>query len=94
MNTVTIQIGNSDDKLSQRVWADYVATCDQVIHNLVHEVHFFATSSNVDPWQNACWVVTVKDDSAAHSLRDELANKRALFDQDSIAWTAGLTLFI
>lgn len=93
MNTITIQIGNSDDKLSQKLWSNFVGEIDSAIRNAADDVHFTGCSFPSAPWQNAAWVFNV-----AHDKRDWLIHRvteiRQEYKQDSVAWTAGETLFV
>ena len=59
--TVVVQIGNSDDKLSQREWSEYVGDIQRVVGRWSEEIHFSGGSSFGAPWQNACWVLEVED---------------------------------
>lgn len=93
MKTVTIQIGNSDDKLSQERWSHYWETVDGDISDFAEETHFSASSHGWAPWQNHCWVICVKE-SNIPSLINRLTEIRKSFDQDSIAITIGDTQFI
>lgn len=92
MTTVTIQIGNSDDKLTQGEWAKYVSEVDAAVR-IGTQVHFFGGSPNWYPWQNACWVI-VGDKSVLTDISMELHDIRKKYSQDSIAWTQGETAFI
>ncbi len=91
MNTVTIQIGNTDDKLTQKEWSDFVLAVDTEIQSLAKEVHFFGGSVNYSPWQNVCWVITIEK---LHFLKDALQAIRMMYKQDSVAMTVGTTEFI
>lgn len=93
MKTVTIQAGNSDDKLTQAQWAGFVAACRDAIERSSAEVHFFGASAGWERWQNAAWVIAA-DEGVAADLRQELKKVRSQYAQDSIAWTEGETDFI
>lgn len=92
MKTVTIQIGNTDNKLTQQEWADFVKEVRQAVAGHA-TVHFMGFSPSDAPWQNAAWVCVVPpihDDV----LKTTLARIAKAFRQDSIAWTEGATEFI
>lgn len=57
MDTITIQIGNSDNKLSQMEWSAFIKDVVEVVESLASVVHFYGTSLGDAPWQNAAWVV-------------------------------------
>lgn len=95
MKTVTIQIGNSDDKLSQGQWADYSQKVANSIGAYAEEIHFSGFSVGDAPWQNAAWVIVIDNEYLQEErLRNELTIFRKEFKQDSIAWTEGETKFI
>ena len=99
VHTVTIQIGNSDDKLPQKVWAHYVRECHELVRRHSHQLHFGGGSSPYAPWQNHCWVMNVQGtkkeckELLAEFVRD-LEKLRKRYDQDSVAITVGNTEFI
>ena len=93
MTTVTIQIGNSDDKLTQAEWARYVIEVERAIKYYCTDVHFFGGSPNWYPWQNVAWV-TNADKHDLTRLATRLAEIRENYGQESIAWTQGETAFI
>lgn len=94
MKTITIQIGNTDDKLSQERWsAFYIATLDACLSH-GDQVHFSGHSEPDARWQNACFVVVTVSEPQYNNLRRKVAQIRWKFDQDSVAWTEGSTVFI
>jgi hypothetical protein len=93
MKTITIQIGNTDDKLTQALWAQFFERCNDLIRTLAHRTHFAGCSVGSAPWQNACWVILIADD-LAQVLQKRLTELREQFHQDSVAWTEGETVFI
>ena len=92
MQTITIQIGNSDDKLTQLEWHNYVTAVTDVVRNHTIQTHFFGGSPNWFPWQNTAWVIQV-DSESIEPLRDALVTIRKRYDQESIAFTIGKTEF-
>ena len=93
MKTITIQIGNSDDKLTQAEWASFVRTMRSSILDSAHTVHFFGAPMNWENWQNAAWVIAIEEDRIP-ILKQEIIKVRQEFKQDSVAWTEGETLFV
>jgi len=91
MKTICVQIGNSDDKLSQSEWSTFVQHVDSAIRRFAVEVYFFGGAANWMPWQNVAWVFSCEDTQA---LKDVLYIERVGFKQDSIAWLEGETQFI
>jgi hypothetical protein len=92
MKTVTIQIGNSDDKLTQTEWAAYVLMMRTNILQHCTAVHFFGAPANWERWQNVAWVVVCEDAKLA-ALKAAVTDARSTFNQDSAAWTEGETQF-
>ena len=93
MKTITIQIGNSDDKLTQMKWAHFYADVNHEITQAKARVHFAGPSPAQAAWQNACWVIEI-DGSEALALKAALIPLREQYQQDSIAWTEGETFFL
>ena len=90
MKTVTIQIGNTDDKLRQAEWAAFVLDLESVVKRCCGQVHFCGFSAGDAPWQNHCVVADCNDLGWLQSVLGDLAAK---YRQDSIAMTAGNTVF-
>lgn len=93
MTTVTIQIGNSDDKLTQKEWCLYVRDVGMAIRTICPDVHFFGGSPNWLEWQNVAWVTNASKEDLTR-LYVRLVDIRKKHGQDSIAWTQGETAFI
>lgn len=93
MKTITIQIGNSDDKLPQARWARFVEDIAVIISYRHCRIHFFACSAGGELWQNAAWVVVCSAEEAA-LLKAAITEMRGAYDQDSVAWTEGETQFV
>lgn len=92
-NSVVIQIGNSDNKLTQSTWAHYIAYMRSTIEGNVFRVHFQGGSDYDVPWQNACWVCEITPDQI-EPLREAVTKCRKQFNQDSAAIIFGETEFI
>lgn len=97
MKTITVQIGNTDNKLSQRQWASFCNAVHRSIvyhtHDIVDAIHFSAPSVGWADWQNAAWVFSCAD-TEIDPLKNSLNAARLDYKQDSIAWTEGRTPFI
>jgi predicted NodU family carbamoyl transferase len=89
--TVTIQIGNTDNKLTQQKWAEFIEDVNTVLTGT--EYMFQGTSAGDKPYQNACWVVVMRD-YEYETTKNLVARVGEEYDQDSIAWTEGKTEFI
>lgn len=93
MITVCVAIGNSDDKLTQREWAEYVADVGHSVRLYAQQVHADWRSDSAARWQNAGWLFEL-DDVEAGALKLVLAREARAYRQDSIAWLEGGTQFI
>lgn len=93
MKTVVIQIGNSDNKLTQNEWSHYAEYMRSAIAANVFRCHFSGGSDWDAPWQNACWVCEV-DDKQSTGLIEAVKKCRQQFKQDSAAVTIGETLLV
>jgi hypothetical protein len=98
MKTITIQIGNTDDKLTQDEWRNYVLDIEAWIGLNLHyfSVHFFGGSVNWSSRRNVAWVMDARDtsDEVMCDIKKTLKALGELHHQDSIAWTEGETEFI
>lgn len=92
MTTVALQIGNSDDKLTQKEWACFVLELRALVES-THQIHFWGASVNYEPWQNLCCICEVEDRILAVFL-DTLTSIRARWKQDSVAVLIGQPQFI
>lgn len=100
MITMTVQIGNSDNKLTQEMWANYHADVNDLLNPEVYAkdaltVHFHGASSSYEKWQNICWVITLEElsDLDDFILRNLTVIRKA-YNQDSIAIHRGVVEFI
>jgi len=59
--TITIQIGNTDGKLTHTAWVNFVAAVNDAIMKRKLPTHFHGFPPATAPWVNACWVVSVPD---------------------------------
>lgn len=92
MTTICLQIGNSDDKLSQKSWRDFLIEVGGVLE-IYSELHFAGFSNPVAPWQNAAYVFNATEEMTAH-LKDRIKKISLKYSQDSIAWLEGEIEFV
>ena len=93
MKTITILIGNSDDKLTQKDWATFSRYIESAVKSMSPSVHFNGRSLPDDRWQNAAWVIEIEDDQAAR-LKEWIREIKAHYKQESVAWIEGTTEMI
>lgn len=84
--TVYVSIGNSDDKLTQREWSQFVLDTAVVLENFAASIHGSWFSGPTQPWQNACWCVEFQTASSLVAARQELGVLADRFRQEAIAW--------
>lgn len=83
MTHVVVSIGNTDNKLTQQEWAEFVEAFRMVIARYQDRVYFFGGPSNWSPWQNvACLVEIAPIDVGDFKL--DLVEVRKKFKQDSV----------
>ncbi len=97
--TISILIGNSDNKLSQADWADYISNVNVLLQG-EGKIHFVGYTGPTSERQSACWVlegsfiVGPQNNLALDRLRLGLSVLAAKYHQDSIAFVVGTTHFI
>lgn len=91
---VYVSIGNSDDKLTQAEWAEFIEETRDLLLSEAKACHGEWYSLPTAPWQNANWVIEVGGSQVVNRLRKRLYAHAVRFRQDSIALTVGLTRFI
>ncbi len=91
---VYVSIGNSDDNLPQRDWAEFVTRVDECLrHYTGNQIHHVGFSKPDSQWQNACWCVEFTEgnwgwslDKRLTAVRSRLVHLAGMFGQESIAW--------
>jgi hypothetical protein len=91
--TLIVQIGNSDNKLTQSEWAHFIARAHNSVSLLAHEIHFKGHSEPDAPWQNVCWVFVPMARWTEEDIAKELSKLAREHNQESIALTIGDTQF-
>ena len=89
----TIQIGNTDNRLSQKEWSEFAMRAREAIQRTVHRVHFSGGADWDAPRQNACWVCEVLPDQLP-GLKAALRRLCVEHRQESIALSVGEPEFI
>lgn len=91
---VVVSIGNTDSKLSQLQWANFVADVESEVQRQCERIHGRWFSTPVGPYQNAAWCFDLYRPGSSIDLKNALSELARRYDQDSIAWLAGTTEFI
>lgn len=90
MKTACIQIGNSDNKLTQQQWSNFCAQTYTVAEEFSSIIHFAGGAASNAPWQNYCIVAEIYP-HLEEPLRTKLSELKEEFSQDSIALLVGTT---
>ena len=78
-----VSVGNTDNKLTQQEWAQFVDEIRIVIARYRDHVHFFGGPSNWQPWQNVACIVEIAPIDVG-DFKLELIDVRKKYGQDSI----------
>ena len=87
--TVTILVGNSDDRLTQQLWSEMIAAVREIVvfGSLGGNVMFEGFTDGAERWQTACWVIVLPDDPfVPATMREQLRGVAVAFEQQSILW--------
>ncbi len=87
---VCIQIGNTDNKLSQQNWSKYCHDIKSICDKF-GIIHFTGGAPTDMPWQNYCVCVMTDEPEI---LRESVIECRKKYLQDSVAWLEGFNSFI
>ena len=93
VKTIVVQIGNSDNKLPQEEWAQFVQRVDHIVREYAKTVYFFGGTENWAVWQRVCWVFD-GEGLQSDNFKKRLTEIRKEFRQDAAAFTEGETEFI
>lgn len=94
MKTICVQIGNSDDKLTQKEWSAFTLSVDAKITGRRCKIHFSGSSGGRSPWQNYCIVFACDNLLVVSEIKEDMLGLKERFNQDLIAWLEGETEFI
>ncbi len=90
---ISIQAGNSDNKLTQMEWSEFVDHLDTVLNAYETARHFFGGSVTWAKWQNVCWVFEIPS-GHYDDLVTDIRQIREQYRQDSVCMLAGDAEFI
>jgi hypothetical protein len=86
-------VGNSDDRLTQWEWHEYVTAFMDLVHAATEIVHGEWFSAPAAPYQNACICFEVTP-RAALALQQSMSALARKYRQESIAWAYADNRFI
>ena len=93
MKTVSLQIGNGDNRLSQREWHDFVVAAKELVADYCAELHFFGAPENWHRQQNVAFIFDVSDERLGE-LKARVTVLWKKYRQEAAAWTVGQTEFV
>lgn len=85
---ISLQAGNTDNKLSQLEWYKFVRRLGEILGCYESARHFFGGSETYAPWQNVCWVCEIEI-GKLEELKLALADVRQLYQQDAVCLLVG-----
>jgi hypothetical protein len=91
--TVTVQLGNTDNKLTQQEWSSFITSVRVCLTAFNVTTHFQGGTREDAPYQNFCIVFNAKPETLP-TLKHQVCMVGASFRQNSVAWTEGVTEFI
>jgi hypothetical protein len=91
VKSIVIQIGNTDNKLTQAEWSLFCADLAKVVTICCGQVYFSGHSLGDAPWQNHCVVTACNDLGWLKVHLEDLCKK---YRQDSIGLIVGSVAFI
>lgn len=91
--TVTLSIGNTDNKLTQQMWANFVEQVGSLIRAWGGVIHFFGGPANYEPYQNVAWIFEIEERNIG-TVKERVRVIASIHRQDSVAWLEGITQFI
>ena len=89
-----MSIGNSDDKLTQAEWSEFITEIAVEVHGGAKAVHGAWFSGPSSRWQNAAWCIEFETGAAAQVAKERITRVRKKYRQDSVAWAVAETEFI
>jgi hypothetical protein len=93
MKTVSLLIGNTDNRLSQKEWYNFVNDVKWAILCNYKSLFFLGGPPTYEEWQNVAFVFSITEDRIP-LLKEKITEIRKKFNQDSAAWVEGDTQFI
>lgn len=88
-----IAIGNTDNKLTQQSWAEFVMEVRSTLEKHSVQVHVEGHSLGDKPWQNCCWGFDIESENIP-KVQGRLKVLARIFQQDTIAWSDTSTTFL
>lgn len=85
--TMYVSIGNSDNKLTQKLWHDFCDHVERYVKAYAYKIHSVTFSLPNAPWQNAVFCFDVTQKVHANYLLGLFEEIASMYNQDAIAVT-------
>lgn len=82
---LVVIIGNSDNKLTQQEWSEFVYKLKELVDRYSIQTYFFGAPGNYDPWQNVAWSFKIRI-SRIDAFKSALVFLREKYKQESVAF--------
>lgn len=90
---LVISIGNTDNKLTQMEWSNFVVDMEICIEKYNAQKHFFGGASNWEQWQNVAWIVECEQ-KAINEFLASISDVRKKWKQESAFVIVATGMFI
>lgn len=91
--SVSVMLGNSDNKLPQDRWATFVASVRAHVEKYACQIHMDGGPGTDSLWQNWCFMFVVEAEKVP-GLVAALQETRGYYRQRGIAWMLGKVMFL
>lgn len=89
---IVVSVGNTDNKLTQDEWSQYVEEVDEILR-ANGKIHFFGGAPNWMPWQNTAWIADILAENSS-TVMSRLNAARIFHKQRSLFFMVGTPDFI
>ncbi len=83
MKSVVLLSGNSDNKLTQKEWAEFCTQIKLAVEHHSIEIYFMGATNSIEQYQSACWAFSTKE---PNELKLIIKMIREEYKQDSVSW--------
>jgi len=90
---ITVSIGNTDNKLTQQEWHDFVDDMNDLME-ASGKVHFFGGSPTYAKWQNVAWILEIPEIVDIHAVINRIKLIRSMWEQESAFVLIGDGVFL
>jgi len=93
---ITLIIGNTDNKLTQAEWSNFVKDVENELILASNPINIFFSGgpATCERFQNFAWTFEIKNKLDRVRLQYELKKLAREYKQDAISWIEGKTIFL